>query len=186
MIINILLKNNSKNTKKLDNQDEKTYTLENDKIKLIFTNKGGEIKSAIIKGFYTYDEYKKKEEERKDIEIFNNQDSKFKVSYFTDIRKVSTDEFFTTQKNLDGKSITFRKDYKNGAFIEYTYTLNDEEENFVDLTINTEGISNPELVWTIAAPETEKSKINQKQWLKKLVKLSNYRSEEAQQIRHHQ
>ena len=146
----------STETKKLDNQDEKTYTLENDKIKLIFTNKGGEIKSAIIKGFYTYDEYKKNPEERKDIEIFNNQDSKFEISAD---RHVSTNEFFSVQKT--DKSIIFKKDYEKGVFIEYIYTLNGEEENFVDLTINTEGISNPELVWTIAAPETEKSKINQ-------------------------
>ena len=146
----------STETKKLDNQDEKTYTLENDKIKLIFTNKGGEIKSAIIKGFYTYDEYKKNPEERKDIEIFNNQDSKFEISAD---RNVSTNEFFSVQKT--DKSIIFKKDYEKGVFIEYIYTLNGEEENFVDLTINTEGISNPELVWTIAAPETEKSKTNQ-------------------------
>jgi len=146
----------STETKKLDNQDEKTYTLENDKIKLIFTNKGGEIKSAIIKGFYTYDEYKKNPEERKDIEIFNNQDSKFEISAD---RNVSTNEFFSVQKT--DKSIIFKKDYEKGVFIEYIYTLNGEEENFVDLIINTEGISNPELVWTIAAPETEKSKTNQ-------------------------
>ena len=146
----------STETKKLDNQDEKTYTLENDKIKLIFTNKGGEIKSAIIKGFYTYDEYKKNPEERKDIEIFNNQDSKFEISAD---RNVSTNEFFSVQKT--DKSIIFKKDYEKGVFIEYIYTLNGEEENFVDLTINTEGISNPELIWTIAAPETEKSKTNQ-------------------------
>ena len=146
----------STETKKLDNQDEKTYTLENDKIKIIFTNKGGEIKSAIIKGFYTYDEYKKNPEERKDIEIFNNQDSKFEISAD---RNVSTNEFFSVQKT--DKSIIFKKDYEKGVFIEYIYTLNGEEENFIDLTINTEGISNPELIWTIAAPETEKSKTNQ-------------------------
>ncbi|MBT7726376.1 MAG: membrane protein insertase YidC, partial [Flavobacteriales bacterium] len=121
-----------------------------------FTNKGGEIKSAIIKGFYTYDEYKKNPEERKDIEIFNNQDSKFEISAD---RNVSTNEFFSVQKT--DKSIIFKKDYEKGVFIEYIYTLNGEEENFVDLTINTEGISNPELIWTIAAPETEKSKTNQ-------------------------
>ncbi|MBT7620089.1 MAG: membrane protein insertase YidC [Flavobacteriales bacterium] len=135
---------------------EEFYTLENDKIKLVFTNKGGEIKSAIIKGFYTYDEYKKNPEERKDIEIFNNQDSKFEISAD---RNVSTNEFFSVQKT--DKSIIFKKDYEKGVFIEYIYTLNGEEENFVDLTINTEGISNPELIWTIAAPETEKSKTNQ-------------------------
>ena len=135
---------------------EEFYTLENDKIKLVFTNKGGEIKSAIIKGFYTYDEYKKNPEERKDIEIFNNQDSKFEISAD---RNVSTNEFFSVQKT--DKSIIFKKDYEKGVFIEYIYTLNGEEENFIDLTINTEGISNPELIWTIAAPETEKSKTNQ-------------------------
>ncbi|MBT4218330.1 MAG: membrane protein insertase YidC, partial [Flavobacteriales bacterium] len=135
---------------------EEFYTLENDKIKLVFTNKGGEIKSAIIKGFYTYDEYKKNPEERKDIEIFNNQDSKFEISAD---RNVPTNEFFSVQKT--DKSIIFKKDYEKGVFIEYIYTLNGEEENFVDLTINTEGISNPELIWTIAAPETEKSKTNQ-------------------------
>ena len=135
---------------------EEFYTLENDKIKLVFTNKGGEIKSAIIKGFYTYDEYKKNPEERKDIEIFNNQDSKFEISAD---RNVSTNEFFSVQKT--DKFIIFKKDYEKGVFIEYIYTLNGEEENFVDLTINTEGISNPELIWTIAAPETEKSKTNQ-------------------------
>jgi len=141
---------------KEEKEDEKTFILENDKIKLIFTNKGGEIKSAIIKGFYTYDEYKKNPEERKDIEIFNNQDSKFEISAD---RNVSTNEFFSVQKT--DKSIIFKKDYEKGVFIEYIYTLNGEEENFVDLTINTEGISNPELIWTIAAPETEKSKTNQ-------------------------
>ena len=49
---------------KEEKEEEKIFILENDKIKLIFTNKGGEIKSAIIKGFYTYDEYKKNPEER--------------------------------------------------------------------------------------------------------------------------
>ena len=139
---------------------EEFYTLENDKIKIVFTNKGGEIKSAIIKDFYTYDEYKKNLDdnthESQYIEIFNNQDSKFEIS---DDRNIFTNEFFDIQEKSD-QSITF-KWKKNGVFIEYTYTLNKEEENFVDLTINTEGISNPELVWTIAAPETEKSKTNQ-------------------------
>ncbi|MDC0201977.1 membrane protein insertase YidC [Flavobacteriales bacterium] len=139
-------------------EEEKTYTLENDKIKLIFTNKGGEIKSAIIKGFYTYDEYKKNPEERKDIEIFNNQDSKFEIS---DLNISTSIVFFDVTEYVKNKSIKFRKDYENGAFIEYTYTLNDEDENFVDFTINSEGIDDPELVWTIAAPVTEKSKNNQ-------------------------
>ena len=141
---------------------EQDYILENDKIKLIFSNKKGEIKSAIVKGFYTYDEYRKNLDDNsyqsKDVEIFNNKNSDFTI---TADRGISTNEFFSVSEN--NNSISFRKDYENNAFIEYTYTL-EENTNFADFTINSEGINNPELVWTIATPQTEKSKDNQKEY----------------------
>ena len=141
---------------------EQDYILENDKIKLIFSNKKGEIKSAIVKGFYTYDEYRKNLDDNsyqsKDVEIFNNKNSDFTI---TADRGISTNEFFSVSEN--NNSITFRKDYENNAFIEYTYTLEDNT-NFADFTINSEGVNNPELVWTIATPQTEKSKVNQEQY----------------------
>jgi len=141
---------------------ETEYILENDKVKLTFTNQGGEIKSVIIKGFYSYDEYKKNLDDNtyqsQDIEIFNNKDSKFEI---TADRNISSDVFFTVMES--NNSITFRKDFDSDNFIEYIYTLN-EASNFVDFTINTEGITNPELVWTIATPHTEKSKNNQEQY----------------------
>ena len=46
----------------------------------------------------------------------------------------------------------------------HIYTLDENKSYFVDLSIESEGISNPELIWTIAAPETEKSKTNQEQY----------------------
>ena len=141
---------------------EQDYILENDKIKLIFSNKKGEIKSAIVKGFYTYDEYRKNLDDNsyqsKDVEIFNNKSSDFTI---TADRGISSNKFFSVSEN--NNSITFRKDYEDNAFIEYTYTL-EENTNFADFTINSEGISNPELVWTIATPQTEKSKDNQKEY----------------------
>ncbi len=141
---------------------EQDYILENDKIKLIFSNKKGEIKSAIVKGFYTYDEYRKNLDDNsyqsKDVEIFNNKNSDFTI---TADRGISTNEFFSVSEN--NNSITFRKDYEDNAFIEYKYTL-EENTNFADFTINSEGINNPELVWTIATPQTEKSKDNQKEY----------------------
>ena len=142
---------------------EKFYTLENDKIKLEFTNKGGEISSAVIKGYYSYQEYKKNLDdetyESKDIEIFNNKDSKFEI---TGDRNINTNELFLVEE--DNNSISFRKNYDNNAYIKYTYTLDQNKSYFVDLSIESEGISNPELIWTIAAPETEKSKTNQEQY----------------------
>ena len=142
---------------------EKFYTLENDKIKLEFTNKRGEISSAVIKGYYSYQEYKKNLDdetyESKDIEIFNNKDSRFEI---TGDRNINTNELFLVEE--DNNSISFRKNYDNNAYIKYTYTLDQNKSYFVDLSIESEGISNPELIWTIAAPETEKSKTNQEQY----------------------
>ena len=141
---------------------EKFYTLENDKIKLEFTNKGGEISSAVIKGYYSYQEYKKNLDdetyESKDIEIFNNKDSKFEIK---GDRNINTNELFLVEE--ENNSISFRKNYDNNAYIKYTYTLDENKSYFVDLSIESEGISNPELIWTIA-PETEKSKTNQEQY----------------------
>ena len=142
---------------------EKFYTLENDKIKLEFTNKGGEISSAVIKGFYSYEEYKKNLEDEtytsKDIEIFNNKDSKFEI---TGDRNINTNEFFFVEE--ESNSITFTKNYDSKSYIKYTYSLQENDSYFIDFSIESEGVSNPELIWTIAAPETEKSKTNQEQY----------------------
>ena len=142
---------------------EKFYTLENDKIKLEFTNKGGEISSAVIKGFYSYEEYKKNLEDEtytsKDIEIFNNKDSKFEI---TGDRNINTNEFFFVEE--ESNSITFTKNYDSKSYIKYTYSLLENDSYFIDFSIESEGVSNPELIWTIAAPETEKSKTNQEQY----------------------
>ena len=142
---------------------EKFYTLENDKIKLEFTNKGGEISSAVIKGFYSYEEYKKNLEDEtytsKDFEIFNNKDSKFEI---TGDRNINTNEFFFVEE--ESNSITFTKNYDSKSYIKYTYSLQENDSYFIDFSIESEGVSNPELIWTIAAPETEKSKTNQEQY----------------------
>ena len=152
-----------KDSSEIKIDSEKFYTLENDKIKLKFTNKGGEISSAVIKGFYSYEEYKKNLEDEtyisKDIEIFNNKDSKFEI---TGDRNINTNEFFFVEE--EGNSITFTKKYDSKSYIKYTYSLQENDSYFIDFSIESEGVSNPELIWTIAAPETEKSKTNQEQY----------------------
>ena len=159
-------KNNITKISEIDSTDirkEEFYTLENENIKLDFTNKGGEISSAVIKGYYSYQEYKKNIDDdtyqSKDIEIFNNKDSKFEI---TGDRNIITNELFFVEES--NNSISFRKNYEKDSYIKYTYSLDDNEPYFVDFSIESEGISNPELIWTIAAPETEKSKTNQEQY----------------------
>ena len=111
-----------KDSNEIEIDSEKFYTLENDKIKLEFTNKGGEISSAVIKGFYSYEEYKKNLEDEtytsKDIEIFNNKDSKFEI---TGDRNMNTNDFFNVEE--ESNSITFTKNYDSKSYIKYTYSL---------------------------------------------------------------
>ena len=51
---------------------EKNYTLENDKIKVVISNKGGQLKSVIMKDFKTY--------QSKELDLFIEKYSKIKFT----------------------------------------------------------------------------------------------------------
>jgi len=67
-----------------DTVTEQEFVLENDSIKLTFSNLRGEITSAVIKGYYSYDEYTKNKKDKtykaKDIDIFNKKNSNFEIT----------------------------------------------------------------------------------------------------------
>jgi YidC/Oxa1 family membrane protein insertase len=104
---------------------EKLEILENDDIKVVFSNKGGRIKSAELKKFT------KSNEDEKHQDVFSPlvlmEDSKNKFEYILPVQGVgnvnSSDLFFSAEKN--GNSITFRADAGNGHFFEQKYTLSD-------------------------------------------------------------
>ena len=143
---------------------EQEFVLENDSIKLTFSNLRGEITSAAIKGYYSYDEYIKNKKDKtykaKDIDILN-KNSKFEITSDGNISK--RNRFFTVVEKSPN-SIVFRKEFDGDAFIEYKYTLNRKDENLVDFTINSKGINNPKLKWEINTPKTEKSAESQEEY----------------------
>ena len=162
--------NDSKNIEKEVSEEkiieEKEFILENNKIKLIISNYGGEITSARIKNFYNYKDYDRKRKNKnhigKDIEIFNNKDSKFKIIAS---RNINTDNkvFDVILHNKNKNILTLRKDYSDNSFIEYKYILK-ENTNFLEFEINSSNIQDAKIIWDIATPLTEKSKINQQQY----------------------
>ena len=162
--------NDSKNIEKEVSEEkiieEKEFILENNKIKLIISNYGGEITSARIKNFYNYKDYDSKRKNKnhigKDIEIFNNKDSKFKIIAS---RNINTDNkvFDVILHNKNKNILTLRKDYSDNSFIEYKYILK-ENTNFLEFEINSSNIQDAKIIWDIATPLTVKSKINQQQY----------------------
>ncbi len=147
--------------------NEKLFHLENEKIKLILSNKGGTIQSAIIKDFYTYDEYKSNKNSKDFINIFNKESNFFIKSFdnLYDTVSTSLNQIFKSEYNQDSTRLTFTKTFPNNKSIEYTYEINKESDrNLVNFFVKTENLDAPRLYWNIAAPKTEKSKINQEQY----------------------
>ena len=65
--------------------------------------------------------------------------------------------------NKNKNILTLRKDYSDNSFIEYKYILK-ENTNFLEFEINSSNIQDAKIIWDIATPLTEKSKINQQQY----------------------
>lgn len=161
---------------------EEFYTLENNLMKITFTNKGGRVYSVQLKNYQTHDSLP--------LLLFDGPDNRFGLNFFAQNRSIETDNFFFTlegdkqnvvvtgpevKKGSEGRnkfnkqnpgskeSIKFKLEVAPGSFIEYVYTL--EYNSFlVDFDMNLQGMnqyiaSNQtflNLKWAIEVPRQEK------------------------------
>lgn len=100
--------------------EEETYTLENDKVKIEFSNKGGKVKSVALKGFedYNYEPLVLLDDESNELNlIINTQGGEVKLNelYFQ-----KTDDF---EQKADTSGISFVVNLSNGKQIKHTYYL---------------------------------------------------------------
>ena len=141
---------------------EELQTIENEKIKITFTNKGGHIKEVWLK------EYKKQifdeNKELVDSELKLLEDEKNKFEYHLPVMGKgiikTSDLYFKTQNN--GNSISFTADAGNGRSFEQIYTLKDEYT--VDYDIKFNGLNG------VIENGTNSIKLN---WVNYLDKLEN-------------
>ncbi|MFV0268859.1 MAG: membrane protein insertase YidC [Draconibacterium sp.] len=140
--------------------EEEFSTLENDRMKITFSNKGGRIYSVELKDYSRYDSTA--------LVLFDGPENKFGLNFFAQNRSVETDQLFFQQvggtrnvvvsgpgvkKGNEGKmrynrehpggkeSVTFRLEPEPGKFIEYVYTL--EHNSFmVGFDVKMEGMNN--------------------------------------------
>ncbi len=121
---------------------EKFTTVENDKMKVTFINKGGEIYSVEIKNYKTWDQ--------KPLILFNNGEDTFNYQFFARSKKINTGNlFFTCDKgdlHLNGQqkeTISFRSYAGNSRrYIEqlYEFTGNSYEINYSFNLINMDSL----------------------------------------------
>ena len=142
--------------------------LENEKIKLVISNKGGQIKSVVIKEGPNQKKYTTYTGE--ELEIFNSDSSIFNLNFSTGISINTKDLYFdpisyNTSENQN--SVTMRLAVDSIHYVDFNYKINDDY--LVDFSINLIGMDEVipnelnymNLEWQMKTPQTEKSKTNQ-------------------------
>ncbi len=120
--------------------EKKYYTVENDLMKLTFSNLGGRIYSVELKKYKTYD--------GKPLILFNGDSTIFGLNFFASNRSIATNNlFFNTEAvensiiSNDTESISFKLAIDSTNYIEYLYTIS-KDKYLIDFNINFNGVNN--------------------------------------------
>jgi len=158
-------------------------TLENNKLKLIISLKGGKVYSATLKDYKTYD--------AKPLILFTGDSTRFGFNFFTsDNKAVQTNNLYftslSTQKsfiaNKQTQSVILRLITSDDKYIEYKYTLA-PESYMVDFDVrfnSMESIINANqnsliLEWEMYIPQQEKVRTNEESF--STIKFKNYQGD---------
>lgn len=121
--------------------EESEYTLENDKLKITFSNKGGFVKKALVKDFNKVILLDDKSEKKEPLYLLEDE----KNSFVYDIpikgvpnNTVKSDELYY-QVEQSGNSIIFRAPAGNNAFFQQKYTIGDDSYD-LDYEISMHGL----------------------------------------------
>ncbi|MFY9153985.1 MAG: membrane protein insertase YidC [Prolixibacteraceae bacterium] len=139
---------------------ESFYTLENNLMKVTFSNKGGRIYSVELKNFKTFDQ--------KPLILFEGNTSKFGLNFFSQNRSIETESFYFTPSdsvasqvlsgpevkignegnekfnstiNPESKDFSMRLYAGEGKYLEYKYSLK-YNSYLVGFDVNVKGLSN--------------------------------------------
>jgi YidC/Oxa1 family membrane protein insertase len=95
--------------------EEKFYTIENDLLKITFTNKGGRVYSAELKNYKTFDQ--------KPLLLFESDSTRFGLNFFAQNRDISTNNLFFEPSVIEKNKVVFRLKTAGKGFIDFAYTL---------------------------------------------------------------
>jgi len=164
------------------NGKESFYSIENNLMKVTFSNKGGRIYSVELKNYKT--------NEQKPLILFEGSSSKFGMNFFAQNRSIETESFyfvpsqttesvvlngpeikkgkegnekFNSENKGDSKSISMRLMAGDGKYLEYNYKLS-YNSYLVGFEVNTKGLNdivgaNTKYLnfnWNINVPRQEK------------------------------
>ena len=136
-------KDDSKTIKKPSNgaKKESFYRLENDRLIVDFSSKGGKVAAVYLKGYESYKNFKKDDGEVTPLMLFGKNDAVNQLVYAKNGKTVETRDFdFKLVKQTKDK-IKFEHITDEDEVIRYEYVLNKEAFD-LDFTIFIDGFSN--------------------------------------------
>ncbi|HDZ40740.1 MAG TPA: membrane protein insertase YidC [Bacteroidetes bacterium] len=160
--------------------DQEFYILENNKLILKISAKGGRVYSVTLKEYTTYD--------NRPLVLFDGDSTVFGFKFFTrDNKRIETNNMFfqpvATNAHTDASgtkaSAVFRANVSDDQYIEYIYSL-DPELYMVDFDVNFVGLSGVlasninslSFDWKTYIPQQEKGRQNENNWVN--IKYKHY------------
>ena len=133
--------------------------LENKFLRLVISNKGGQIKEALIKKYVTYDSLP--------LYIVKNNNASFNINFgTTDNRILNTKDLYfepTLTKDGDNQVLSMKLKVSDTKYLEYRYEMK-PDQYMVGFTVRSQGLNNVintskeiNLDWNLKAYRSEKS-----------------------------
>lgn len=120
----------------LESATDAETVLENDVLKLVISNKGGQIKEALIKNFVTYDSLP--------LYIIKDNNASFNIDFGTaDNRTLNTKDLYfepTLTQSGENQILSMKLKVSNDKYLEFRYEMK-PTEFMVDFNIRSQGLS---------------------------------------------
>lgn len=138
------------------------YTLENEKLKIVFTTKGAQPYSVLVKNYYTYDSLS--------LYLVKEEAARFDLKFFAGGELSSSNFVFKTVGQTDS-SLVMRLNFSEDSYIDYIYNL-PKDSYMLDFYVKTVGMENHfdrrmsqfDIDWSIDIPRLEKGFDNEKNY----------------------
>ena len=147
------------------------YTLENNKLKVVFTTKGAQASEVLVKDYYTHDSL--------DLYLMKKNASDFGLTFYTD-QQINTSDFTFSKVAQTDSSLVMRLNFSGSAYIDYMYTLH-ADSYMLDFNVRMVGMnkyisrnmSQIGVDWDMFLPRLERGYDNEKNYSTIVYKYPN-------------
>lgn len=141
--------------------EESFYRLENSKLIIDFSSKGGRISAVYLKEYESYSDFKKKDGKIQPLRLFGNGDATNELSFPINGADFKTGKLDFSVKSKTKNKIVFEYTTSDGKTIDYVYKLNKDAYD-LDFNIQMKGFEksvsakNIQLDWKASLRKTER------------------------------